>query len=281
MKLAFSRWGQANESSEKIIFLHGMGGTGSLWRPIAASLEKDFNLIALDQRGHGGSQIAAKPGGRDRPKYTPLEFGRDIVETLDAENFHPAWVVGHSMGVRTACAVVHLKPEWVKGLVLVDLGFSGVAGGGLGENLAEFLKKIPMRFATRAEGREFMAREAPDPAIGQYLMAVALPGSQPGEIIFPFDRAALIETIHSARDSSVREWIREAGAKKIPVLVLRGETSTVWTQEQFEQEQKNLAEFPSIQFETFPGTGHGLPFEKRIEFVDRLRKFIASGNVTP
>ena len=72
--------------------------------------------------------------------YTPLEYGRDVVETLEKQNFHPTWLIGHSMGVRTACAAAHLKPEWIQGMVLVDLGFAGPAGGGLGEDLARFLQ---------------------------------------------------------------------------------------------------------------------------------------------
>ena len=123
--------------SERILLLHGMGGTGSIWRPLAASLEEQLPVLALDQRGHGKSRVTS---GRTAPEYTPLAYGRDVVETLDQLNFHPTWVVGHSMGVRTACATAHLRPEWIRGLILVDLGFSGVAGGGLGENLARFIR---------------------------------------------------------------------------------------------------------------------------------------------
>src|SRR4051794_24138173 len=103
-----------------------MGGTGALWRPIAASLENHFWIMALDQRGHGGSRLVRAPGGRNaqHEDYTPLSYGRDVIETLEAESFHPTWLIGHSMGVRTACAAAHLRPEWVRGLVLVDLGFS-------------------------------------------------------------------------------------------------------------------------------------------------------------
>jgi pimeloyl-ACP methyl ester carboxylesterase len=181
------------------------------------------------------------------------------------------------MGVRSACALAHLRPDGVQGLVLVDLGFSGVAGGGLGEGLASFLRKLPHRFDSRAEAREFMARECPDPSIAQYLMAVSVVNAADGSVTFPFDHAALIATITAARDSSVRDWIREAGSRGMPALVLRGERSLVWSKEEFEGEKRALADLPSVRFEEFAGAGHGLPFEKRPEFVARVRKFIETG----
>jgi pimeloyl-ACP methyl ester carboxylesterase len=274
MLLAFKRWNSqsTSASAQKILLLHGMGGTGAIWRPLAASLEEDCDILAPDQRGHGGSLISQAPGGRERVSYTPLDYGRDLVETLERENFHPAWVIGHSMGVRSACALAHLKTDWVRGMILVDLGFSGPAGGGLGEDLASFLQILPMHFGSRAEARAFMEAHCPDPAIGQYLLAVSVPDQTQG-ITFPFDRAALIETIHAARDVSVREWIKEAGSRGMPVLVLRGAESLVWSHEEFESERRALAPYPSIRFEEMEGTGHGLPFEKRLAFAARVREF--------
>ena len=126
MLLAYKLWPTQRDSErarDKILLLHGMGGTGALWRPIAATLENDFDILAPDQRGHGGSIVPTVPGARSKPGYSPLDYGRDVIETMESLAFHPAWVVGHSMGVRSACGAAFLKPEWVRGLVLVDLGF--------------------------------------------------------------------------------------------------------------------------------------------------------------
>src|SRR5579885_3131262 len=207
MQLFFRRWGPGAEMAlsasqpepTKIVMLHGMGGTGSLWRPLAAALEDRFDILAPDQRGHGSSRVPSVPGGRLLPGYAPLDYGRDLVETLEAERFHPTFVLGHSMGVRSACALAHLKPEWVRGLILIDLGFSGVAGGGLGEGLASFVRKLPQSFPSREAARAFMEAECPDPSIAQYLMAVSVRNAE-GGIEFPFDHAALIATITAARD---------------------------------------------------------------------------------
>ena len=275
MELAYSLWPAQVAEKAKILLLHGMGGTGALWRPVAAALEADFSLLAPDQRGHGRSQIPSAPGGRDEPEYSPLEYGQDIVETMDRLDFHPTWIVGHSMGVRSACAAAHLKPAWVKGLILVDLGFYGPAGGGLGQGLASFLAKLPLEFASRQDARDFMTRECPDPSIAQYLMAVSVKASD-GQITFPFDRAALIQTIHAAQNVSVRGWVEELGKRGTPVLVLRGAESGVWSHAEFKEEQARFSAYSSITFREVSGAGHGLPFEKRLEFVQIIRDLISS-----
>jgi pimeloyl-ACP methyl ester carboxylesterase len=254
MKLSYQLWQAKQSEKAKVVLLHGMGGTGALWRPIAAGLEDEFSILAPDQRGHGKSQIPHTPGSRVPPQYTPLDYGRDLVETLEAIPFYPAYVVGHSMGVRTACALGHLKPKWVKGLVLVDLGI------------------LPMHFSTRAEARAFMEQNCPDPSIAQYLMAVSQPTAD-GGVTFPFDQAALIETIHAARDVSVRTWVKELGESGKKILVLRGANSKVWTRDEFLAEQDRYKTLRSVRFAEIPNAGHGLPFEQRPLFVQELKAF--------
>ncbi len=278
MELDGSFWGPAEGiPGERIVFLHGMGGTGKLWRPIAAHLEDHYRIFAPDQRGHGRSRVPQGSGNPDLPSYSPLDYGQDLVDSLEISQFHPTWVVGHSMGVRSACAFAHLRPDWACGLVLVDLGFEGPAGGGLGDALAGFLQKLPSTFASRAEARAFMALECPDPAIAQYLMAVSELDPLSGEVSYPFDHSALIKTIHAARDSSVRSQVRALGARSMPILVLRGANSLVWSHEEYEQEKSFFTDLPSVRFLEIEGAGHGLPFERRVEFVRVLREFVEAG----
>jgi len=269
MKLSHKLWTAQQSEVGKITLLHGMGGTGALWRPIAAMLEENYSVLAPDQRGHGKSQFI------ETTSYTPLDFGQDLIDTLDLLDFHPTWIIGHSMGVRSAAAAAFIQPAWIQGLILVDLGFAGPAGGGLGENLAEFLQKLPLIFNSRNEAREFMNKHCPDPSMAQYLMAVSV--SQPdGSLSFPFDKEGLIQTLHAVRDSSIREWIEELGHRGMPILVLRGQKSLVWSEQDYHAEIERFKEYPSIEFREVQDTGHGLPFEKRQEFLRIILDFIHS-----
>ncbi len=275
MELYYHNWNKSeNPNREKLVFLHGLGGTGGLWRPIAAQLENEINLLALDQRGHGKSR-GPENSAHFISDYSPSSYGQDVIDTLHSLNFHPAWLVGHSMGVRTAVAAAHLKPEWIQGLILIDLGFSGIAGGGLGENLSRFLKLLPPQFDNRGEARKFMDTHCPDASMAQYLMAVSVLDAQ-GQVTFPFDHSALIQTIQSARGTSIREWVQELSVQGIPALILRGERSSVWSHEEFENERQGFTSFPNVIFKEVPNAGHGLPFEQRAVFVSLVREFLGT-----
>ena len=268
-----AEWPTNSVPKSTLVFLHGMGGTGSLWRPIAAALEEQYQVLAPDQRGHGGSRSASL--GADPAQFHPLEYGKDIVETLHEHGVKRAFLIGHSMGVRTACAVAHLAPDLVQGLVLIDLGFTGPAGGGLGKGLEDFLGILPSEFSSRAEARAFLSARCPDPSMGAYLAAVAMTDPQTGRTTFPFDRGALQATLQAIKNFSVRNWALEAAAVGKPILALRGENSLVWDSKAYQLEKSLFTAYPKVQFEEVPGTGHGLPFEKRAVFIQRLLNFLS------
>jgi pimeloyl-ACP methyl ester carboxylesterase len=62
----------------------------------------------------------------------------------------------------------------------------------------------------------------------------------------------------------------------MPILVLRGAQSLVWSHHEFEQERQNLAKSPSVVFKEVEGAGHGLPFEQRQTLVSLIREMVSS-----
>ena len=281
MELFYSMWPTALTALSKaeyrtqnhpwICFFHGLGGVGKLWRPISSQIENKFNILAPDQRGHGQS-IPANPENED---YTALQCAADLENTIPDSICPNMWLVGHSMGVRTASARAHLKPNLTNGLVLIDLGLSGPAGGGIGTVLRTFLDRLPEKFSNRSEARIFLEAHCPDPAIVQYLLAVLEKNSRDETVGFPFSRSALIKTIDQAPLSHTDEWAWEFAKSGGPILFLRGEKSGVWSKSDFEKTKEKFLVFPHVEFDEFNGAGHGLPFEKRLEFVSRLTEFIA------
>jgi 2-(acetamidomethylene)succinate hydrolase len=247
-----------------------MGGNGALWRAVGAGLEDFADILAVDQRGHGASRTDP-----DDPHFAPLDYAADVAETAAAESFSPAWVVGHSMGVRTACGYAKLSPGAVSGLILVDLGLWSPAGGGIGDSLRVFLADLPETFPSRAEARAFLAERCPDPAIAQYLIAVSRTDPATGAVTFPFEKCSLLKTIDAAEGSTCGAWVEEyARTTGRPVKVLRGVTSEVYTHEEFESDRARFAALPNVEFFEVEGAGHGLPFERRVEFVGMIRGWI-------
>jgi pimeloyl-ACP methyl ester carboxylesterase len=119
--------------------------------------------------------------------------------------------------------------------------------------------------------REYLFSHCPDPAIAQYLSAVAqLRAGPPEAWEFPFDHEALVRTIHQAHEAPIGAWLRHALANGIPCLFLRGERSKVWLKPDYESQKKEYAH-PLLRFEEWEECGHGLPFEQRLRFNGALK----------
>ncbi len=266
-----------------ILFLHGMGGTGQIWRPIAASLEEEYFCIAPDQRGHGLSRPLPI---EDANSFHAKDYAEDLILLLrkKVEELHPSaiYIVGHSMGVRSGLATAdtilssdsELK-SLLKGFISVDIGLQSKWGGGIGLPLAQFIQSLPGSFSDRSSLREYLFQKCPDPSIAQYLAAVAKKtNDDPETWKFPFDHNALVQTIFQADEAPIEQWVLKIAGFGIPVLALRGEKSKVWLKEDFENSKTKLAS-PQVIFEEWPDCGHGLPFEQRPKFIERIREFIS------
>ncbi len=279
MNLNFSRWHKHSDPgiapAGAVVFLHGMGGTGQIWRPIAAALEEEWDCIAPDQRGHGGSRPVPES---ERERFHAEDYAKDVSELLESLGIAHYWIVGHSMGVRTALALARREPEKTAGITAIDIGVTSDWGGGIGIPLADFIQTLPETFPDRTSMRSHLFARCPDPAIAQYLSAVARnigkkTPEEPEAWVFPFEHAALVKTIHQAHRAPLRDWLLECLGHGIPVEFLRGADSKVWKKEEFE-EQKSTIRHPLLQFHEWEGCGHGLPFEQRARFTTHLRSVL-------
>ena len=97
---------------EPIVLLHGWMGDSSMWGRLDTNpATKEYQLIAVDLRGHGKS---GKP--HDPEKYGP-EMAEDVVRLLDHLKLPKAHLVGYSMGAIVAGKVAATHPERVLSVV--------------------------------------------------------------------------------------------------------------------------------------------------------------------
>ncbi|HUG41127.1 MAG TPA: alpha/beta hydrolase, partial [Longimicrobiales bacterium] len=98
-----------------VVLVHGAGGSSSIWFRQIRAYRKEFNVLLLDLRGHGGS-----PGGTDRdgPRYTFELVSRDILDVLDHHEIEAAHFVGISMGCLIIRTLAEIAPERVRSMVL-------------------------------------------------------------------------------------------------------------------------------------------------------------------
>ena len=71
-------------STQWVTFVHGAGGSSSIWYKQLRSFKAEYNILALDLRGHGKSVMGLKDVVNS--KYTFDVITADIVEVIDYLN---------------------------------------------------------------------------------------------------------------------------------------------------------------------------------------------------
>jgi pimeloyl-ACP methyl ester carboxylesterase len=96
-----------------IVLVHCFTCSIDWWSGMIPSLAREHRVIALDLRGHGGSE---KPtDGYSIPEQADL-----IAEALGRLGVREAEVVGHSLGGPISIALAEQSPELVDRLVIID-----------------------------------------------------------------------------------------------------------------------------------------------------------------
>ncbi|MDG1791792.1 MAG: alpha/beta hydrolase, partial [Flavobacteriaceae bacterium] len=81
-----------NNSNEWVTFVHGAGGSSSIWFRQIKEFKRFFNVILLDLRGHGKSKYHFT--NVFEKKYTFKSISNDIVEVLNKENIRSSHFIG-------------------------------------------------------------------------------------------------------------------------------------------------------------------------------------------
>src|SRR5688500_7530471 len=94
-----------------VLFIHGTGTTGDLWREPLADLARDHRVITYHRRGYPQS-----PGEASHWR----DHGDDAAALIEALRIAPAVVIGYSGGTVVALDLALRRPELVSRLVLLD-----------------------------------------------------------------------------------------------------------------------------------------------------------------
>ena len=139
---------------EPVLLIHGFasnarvnwGSTG--W--ITALTGAGYQVITLDNRGHGNSEKLYAPDA-----YDARGMARDASRLLDHLNITTARIMGYSMGARiTAFLAIHHATQ-VRAAVIAGLAYNMVRGFGRGDAIAQALEAKSMDDIAEAEPRAF------------------------------------------------------------------------------------------------------------------------------
>ena len=110
MKLNFTKIGIGNP----LLIIHGLFGSSDNWRTLGRQFAEKYEVFLIDLRNHGKS-----PHSREM-NYDLM--ATDIMELINAEGINHPILIGHSMGGKAALMFDKKYPNFLKKLVVADIG---------------------------------------------------------------------------------------------------------------------------------------------------------------
>ncbi|WP_375323609.1 alpha/beta fold hydrolase [Flagellimonas sp. GZD32] len=241
------------------IILHGFLGMSDNWKTLGSQYaENGFHVHLVDQRNHGKSFHS--------PDFDYELLSKDVINYMDHQGIDSAYVLGHSMGGKTAMQLATSHPERVKKLIVADIApkfypphhdfiFNG-------------LSKLDFdEVSNRREADEELAKHIKDMGIRMFLLK-NLYWVEQGKLGFRFNFDVLKNKM-----SEIGENISPTAIYEGPSLFLRGDRSEYIMPNDYPEIKKH---FPNSEIETIDKAGHWLHAENPKQFFEKSLRFLNS-----
>jgi len=256
-----------------LLLIHGWPGSWYYWRLVMPALARDFEVIAVDQRGIGLS---------DKPEegYDTATLANDLVGLMDELGHEQFSVVGVDTGMLIAYAVAADYPDRVVRLAVGEAPLPGITPPTplvLPDQFVDRLWHIP--FNQLKETNEKLVRGREDVFFGAEFSASAGTNKLPAETVkyYVDGLASSAEALHGSfqlyrafRATSAQNDERKAHRLPMPVLAMGGEQSGG---AMAADTMKLVAD--DVDTLVIPGIGHWLAEQAPAEFVSALSEFLA------
>jgi len=145
-------------SGPPLLFLHGVVRCGWDFSPLFEALAGQWQIQALDLRGHGQSERAES--------YLVTDYSRDVAGYLRRHAEEPVVLCGHSLGAMVACAAAAAVPEKVRAVVLEDPPF---------HTLGRRIRETPFHALFRGMQAVALGNDQPVDVLARELAEIRLP----------------------------------------------------------------------------------------------------------
>jgi 3-oxoadipate enol-lactonase len=253
--LAVDVAGKGPDSSEALMFLHGIGGNRTNWASQLADLSDTWRCAAFDFRSYGDSEDVV--GVLDF-----FDFTDDVVRVLDELSIARCYLFGLSMGGLVAQAFYARHPDRV-----LSLGILGSRPG------SAPVFEDSKRFAEeRAKPLEQGAAALADSLLPRLL----------GPAVTPEARSEIRESLAKLRPDSYKKVLSarlsiapflDLASISVPTLVVAGSHDQVAP---LAQMQAIAAAIPGSVLEIMPEAGHLMNIEQPDRFNTVVRNFLTS-----
>ncbi|AWB34382.1 3-oxoadipate enol-lactonase [Orrella marina] len=237
-------------SKTPLLLLNSLGTDHSMWNVLMPELLKDFHVLRMDKRGHGGSSNVTE-------QCSIAELGRDVLAVLDAAKWPRTHLCGVSIGGMTGMWLGLNAPERLDHLVLSNTSAKVVT-----EVFADRIKLI------KDKGLQAIV----DQALGRFFTQGFVTEASPAyhsirEVFLQCDPGGYIACCTAIRDMDQRQDI--AGIK-LPTMVIIGDQDQSTVPAMGEQIVSQIA---GASVERMP-LAHIPMIEDPKSYVQILRKFL-------
>ncbi len=99
-----------------VTFVHGAGGSSSIWFKQLKDFKEVYNVILIDLRGHGNSKSHLNQN--HFPTYTFESISEEVVEVLDHLGIEKSHFIGISLGTIIIKEIADRHPDRVEKIVM-------------------------------------------------------------------------------------------------------------------------------------------------------------------
>lgn len=256
MELHFRETG----SGPALIILHGLFGMSDNFASVAKELGRDFHVFVVDQRNHGGSGHS--------PVFNYESMSDDLLGFIELHGLEKAFLLGHSMGGKTAMRFAFDHPEKVDRLIVADISPAARNNRDQHQGLIDIMLGLDLSgFNSRVDVAYHLEDKVPSFRLRQFLL----------KNLYWKDKTTLgwkinLEVINKNLEEIFSE-VRPAGVFSKPTLFLKGEFSDYIRQNDLEL-IRTL--FSNVVFETIAGANHWLHADNPAGFIVAVRNFLNS-----
>ena len=241
-----------------LIILHGLFGSGDNWYTLSNFFAEKFKVYTVDQRNHGRSPHS------DIFNYHVM--AEDLNNLMIHEGISSTYLLGHSMGGKTAMQFAVTHPEKVDKLVVVDIAPKAYSAQHDKIFDAMFALKLKS-YKTRSELDTALAEHINDFPVRQFLLK-NITRDEDGEFKWKID-------IHAIRKNyeNINAAVEATQPFEKPTLFIKGGKSAYVREEDIPQ-IKSI--FPRAEFAAVENAGHWVHAEAPQEFAKILMEFLVN-----
>ena len=259
-------------SAVTALLTDGIACDGFIWKYLWDDLSQWMRVAHWNYRGHGRSGRPEDPAAIER-----VDHAHDLDAVRSAIGDGDGVLVGHSMGCQVLLEAYRLRPERVRGIVMICGASGRITHSFKGTNvLAQMLPRFIARVDAHPEiARAIWSRVPPEVALRVALLAGEVDAAIVPEDLLPYmthmvdiDLPMFLRMLHSAGEHSAADLLPQITA---PTLVIGGDRDS-FTPPRFAEEM--AAAIPGSELLMVAGGTHVVPLERKDLVAERIERFL-------